>query len=88
MTRRGKDWAMFQKEVLNHIETYTVPQYGDKGEDLADEYSTQDCLNQVKKYVTRYGKNAREGQEKLDLLKMAHYIQMGFEALEKPVAVV
>ena len=88
MTSRGKDWDKFQKEVLNHIETYTVPQYGDKGEDLADEYSTQDCLNQVKKYVTRYGKNAREGQEKLDLLKMAHYIQMGFEALEKPVAVV
>jgi len=81
MTNRGKDWDKFQFEVLKHIEVYTVPQYGDKGEDLADDYTPTECLAQVKKYLTRFGKNARQGQEKLDLLKMAHYIQMAYEDL-------
>lgn len=81
-SKRGEDWNKFQGEVLNHIETYTVPQYGDKGADIASEYSTEYCLSQVKKYGARFGSNSRPGQEKLDLLKMAHYIQMAFEALE------
>ena len=81
-SKRGEDWDKFQLQVLNHIETYTVPQYGDKGEDIASEYSTEYCLSQVKKYMARFGSNSRQGQEKLDLLKMAHYIQMAFEGLE------
>ena len=82
VSKRGLDWHKFSKEVLLHIENYTVPQYGDKGEDIASEYNAESCINQVKKYAARFGKNSRPGQERLDLLKMAHYVQMAFEALE------
>jgi len=82
INKRGIDWIEFGREVLKHIETYTVPQYGDKGEDLASEYCAEYCLQQVKKYMARYGRNERIGQEKRDLLKMAHYIQMAWEAME------
>ena len=78
MTLRGKDWQKFSNQVLSHINEYTVPQYGDKGSDLAEEYTPETCISQVKKYLTRFGKNQRQGQEKLDLLKLAHYIQMAY----------
>lgn len=78
LSRRGKDWEIFSKEVLRHIEAYTVPQYGDKGEDLASEYSIEQCLQQVRKYCARHGKNTRPGQDKLDLMKASHYLQMAW----------
>lgn len=75
-TERGQEWVDFAKEVLKHIEEYTVPQYGDKGEDLCTEYTPEYCMSQVEKYAKRFGKNSREGQELLDVLKTAHYSQM------------
>lgn len=72
-TLRSVEWLRFAKEVLEHIETYTVPQYGDKGSDQCSEFNDTDFITQMKRYLNRYGKNAREGQEKLDLLKNAHY---------------
>lgn len=78
MSIRGHDWAEFSIKVLNHVEEYTVKQYGDKGDDLASEYTKEQCLQQVKKYLARQGKNQREGQDKLDMLKMAHYLQMAW----------
>ena len=81
MSKRAEDWKKFSAEVESHIENYTVPQYGDKGDDIASEYTSEHCINQVKKYAARFGKNSRPGQERLDLLKMAHYVQMAFEAL-------
>ena len=85
-TKRGIDWQVFADQVLNHIETYTVPQYGDKGEDIASDYSTQDCINGAKKYLARFGRNSRPGQDKLDLLKAAHYLQMAAMNLDNEVS--
>jgi hypothetical protein len=75
-TARGQEWVEFAKEVLKHIEEYTVPQYGDKGDDLCSGYTPTQCMAQVEKYAKRFGKNSREGQELLDVLKTAHYAQM------------
>jgi hypothetical protein len=75
-SKRGSDWNEFSRNVSAHIEDYTVPQYGDKGEDQATDYSIYDHLKQVLKYISRFGKNSRPGQEYLDFLKAAHYIQM------------
>lgn len=83
MSKRGDDWKQFAEEVHSHIETYTVPQYGDKGEDMASDYSAQDCVNQVKKYMSRHGRNARPGQDRLDLLKSAHYLQLAAMKLDE-----
>ena len=79
ISKKGLSWAVFSMEVFEHIEKYVVPQYGDKGDDLCTTYSIEECLKQAKKYIERYGKNAREGQQKLDFLKAAHFIQMAFE---------
>ena len=67
-------WESFSEKVLYHIENYTVPQYGDKGTDRADSYTVKICLEHVNRYMARYGRNSRPGHDKLDLLKMAHYI--------------
>lgn len=83
MSERGKDWMAFAGKVNDHIETYTVPQYGDKGEDQASEYGSAEHILQAKRYLARFGKNSRPGQEVLDLMKTAHYIQMAAMELEK-----
>lgn len=82
-SKRAMQWIHFSHRVLEHIEGYTVPQYGDEGEDLASDYTVQSCLDQVRKYLQRAGRNRRPGQDRLDLIKMAHYIQMAWILLEK-----
>ena len=80
---RGMEWTEFSDNVLYHVEEYTVPQYGDKGEDNVTDWSAKDCVRQIEKYVKRFGKNAREGQDKLDLLKVAHYACLAYNKLEE-----
>lgn len=83
MSLRGNDWIKFQVEVYNHIENYCVPQYGDKPDDQCSEYSPEEFLLQVKRYLARQGKNSRPGQDELDLLKMAHYVQMAYTLIQE-----
>ena len=33
LSKRGQAWAIFSDMVAEHIENYTVPQYGDDGDD-------------------------------------------------------
>lgn len=83
MSLRGDDWLDFSKKVSNHIEGYTVPQYGDKGNDEADDFTAEECVKHIKRYVARHGKNSRPGQDELDLLKIAHYAQMAHTKLQE-----
>lgn len=76
MSKRGDDWKEFAEEVHQHIEGYTVPQYGDKGDDQLTDFTVADCALQVKKYMNRAGRNSRPGQDRLDMLKAAHYCQV------------
>lgn len=78
VSKRGQAWLKFASKVLQHIEEYTVPQYGDEGEDIATDYKVEDSLNGAKKYIARFGRNARDGEQFRDFLKAAHYIQMAF----------
>lgn len=78
---RSSEWLSFSGKVFNHIEHYCIPQYGDKGSDQCSEFSESDFITQMKKYLNRYGKNSRDGQQKLDLLKIAHYACMLHEKL-------
>ena len=73
---RADEWLTFSKKVYHHIENYTVPQYGDLGEDQCTEFTPSDFITQMKKYLNRFGKNSREGQQELDMLKIAHYACM------------
>lgn len=82
LSERGKDWLMFSDEVLKHIECYTVPQYGDKGDDQCTDFIEHDFITQLKRYLNRHGKNSRKGQNRLDKIKMAHYAQMLHDLIE------
>ena len=74
VSARGQEWNTFVDVVLNHIESYTVQQYGDKGADMATQMSEQECIKQIERYCRRFGKGARGQAEQLrDLLKVAHY---------------
>lgn len=81
MSERAKDWDHFSDVVRTHIDCYTVPQYGDKGEDILTDVTPQYCADQIKKYASRHGRNSRPGQDRLDLLKIAHYAQVAYEKL-------
>ena len=77
LSRRGQDWQTFSDRVLEHIETYTVPQYGDRPHDQMMEFSVADCATQIKRYLNRLGSNARGAAEsRRDMLKVAHYAQV------------
>jgi hypothetical protein len=80
---RGMDWMVFAAAVLNHIENYTVGQYGDSGQDPASEYTPEDALRSASKYIARFGRNAREGEQSRDFLKLAHYAQLAHTAYGK-----
>jgi len=73
VTKKGYEWKEFAEKVLDHVENYTVPQYGDTGFDQMEEWSIDACYLAIRKYMMRSGRNARPGQDKLDALKIAHY---------------
>lgn len=72
LSARGKEWEAFSTRVSHHVEHYTVPQYGDKPNDLIELWSVEECIKDIRKRVERFGRNRRPGQEKLDLIKIAH----------------
>jgi hypothetical protein len=78
MSARSNDWVIFSLEVHNHINNYTIPQYGDKGADIASDYTLEDCVRNMARYLARAGKNSRPGQDELDFIKIAHYAQMAY----------
>lgn len=73
-TNRGAEWEAFSKEVLEHVEDYTVPQYGDAPGDLVETSTVEDIKVNLERYIRRIGKNARGPVEaRRDALKIAHY---------------
>jgi hypothetical protein len=87
LSRRALAWAEFSLDVVEHIESYTVPQYGDAGADIASEYTVAHCVEQMKKYIARAGRNSRGDKEaERDFLKIAHYAQMARDIYRQGVA--
>lgn len=72
-TLRGQEWINFAYEVLKHIDLYTIPQYGDLPNDAVASFTCEQIVSSIERYCARFGKNAREGQDQLDLKKIAHY---------------
>lgn len=71
---RLKEWDEFSCMVREHIEQYTIPQYGNAPDDQVGAWTAMDCLNAIKRYLGRYGRNARGDEDQIrDFLKIAHY---------------
>jgi len=78
MSKRLKEWEVFSQEMVDHIENYTVEQYGDMPDDQASTFIMADYKRELLKYINRMGKGVRgpEEQER-DFKKIAHYACMG-----------
>ena len=76
-SRRENEWMDFAVDVAEHIEKYTVPQYGDLPDDQASGFSIEDIQTNMRRYINRVGRNARGEAEALrDCYKLAHYACM------------
>ncbi len=73
---RGEEWKEFSLMVLDHIENYTVPQYGDFPKDQATEWDIEQCADSIKRYCNRANSSVRPGEDVRDALKIAHYACM------------
>lgn len=74
MSNRYHMWEDFAKVVGDHIETYTIPQYGDFPNDQISTWTVDELATNLKRYVSRIGRNSRGPEESiLDMLKVAHY---------------
>jgi len=91
-TERGEEWRDFACEVMEHIESYTVPQYGDYPNDQLVTWEPNACIESIKRYCNRFNSNARGKEEVLrDMLKVAHYacityfkVKEELDAINKP----
>lgn len=72
---RIKEWNDFSAQVLAHVEQYTISQYGSQeGTEQADNFSIEDCYQNILKYINRRNSGVRGSKESLrDILKIAHY---------------
>lgn len=71
-SNRGNQWIKFAQLVFDHVEDYTIPQYGDAPDDQVEDWTSKECIRAIGKRCARFGSNSRENQELLDLKKMAH----------------
>jgi hypothetical protein len=84
LSMRCKEWNNFSRIVAQHIEGYTIPQYGDAPDDQASKFTEHDIAVNMQRYVNRLESNARGPEEaQRDLLKIAHYCAMLYFKREK-----
>lgn len=85
ISEKSFDFSKFAKEVINHIETYVVPQYGDLPDAHIDSMTTEQLKGKLSSYVQRIDKvQIHRGIEgaKQDCLKIAHFAQYVYSKLE------
>jgi hypothetical protein len=79
LSNKSRRWLKFAEHVMFHIENYVIPQYGDDGHDPHSDYTVQDFFKAIERYIKRYGRNSRPGQQALDFFKSAHIVQEAFD---------
>ena len=83
MSNRRTEWTDFSVRVEEHIENYTVPQYGDYPNDQLTGWSFADCITSIKRYANRATTNSKSIEEtKRDMMKIAHYACVALSKLE------
>ena len=79
---RGQEWDEFSVVVMDHVENYCVPQYGDMPEDQMTTASLEDIKHNLGRYVNRMGKGLRGPEEELrDMRKVAHYACLAYNKI-------
>ncbi len=79
---RSLQWRIFSARVLEHINMYTIPQYGDYPDDEIERWSPQMCILAIAKYTRRFESGKRGDTETLrDLLKIAHFACFAYDKM-------
>lgn len=78
LSNRANEWLKFSDIIVSHIESYTVPQYGDTPGDQAEGWTAEDCFKSIERYLNRRNSQSRLGQDLLDIKKMAHYLCLAY----------
>lgn len=74
MNIRREEWENFSKIVGDHIDNYTVAQYGDSPNDQVEGWTVEQCFDSIQRYVNRRNSNRRGNIESMrDLVKIAHF---------------
>ena len=74
MTTKIDEWAIFSAAVMDHIDEYVVPQYGDYPDEMIEEFNLRDIQKQLGRYVKRIEFSSRGIEDSIvDSLKIAHY---------------
>lgn len=79
MSKRLDEWKNFSNIVGQHIENYTVAQYGDFPDDQVTNWTVEQCFDSISRYVNRRNSNRRGELESMrDMVKIAHFVCMAF----------
>ncbi len=79
---RVRDFDMFSSIVIEHINNYTIPQYGDSPGDEVERWTAEQCIIAIQKYTKRYLSSRRGRLETLrDMVKIAHFAQLAFDKM-------
>ena len=86
MSKRAIEFMIFSQIVTEHINNYTVPQYGDAPDDQVAKWTPEQCMDSIKRYVNRFKTGRRGRLEGLrDMLKIAHFACLIFDKLDPTV---
>jgi len=79
MSNRSDEFMVFASEVMEHIDVYTVRQFGDKPNDQVEAWTPEDCMKAIRKYYKRFGTGQRgQIEQERDMLKIAHYAALAW----------
>lgn len=83
-SERVERWEDFYFQVSKHIKSYCNPQYGNpSGNEQVDNFTTEDCWQNIQRYYNRRNSCVRGNKEKLrDAIKVAHYAQFIYDKLK------
>jgi hypothetical protein len=78
-SNRNLEFYRFSLIVREHIESYTIPQYGDSPSDEVESWTPEMCVAAMQKYTKRF-ESARRGRVETlrDMAKIAHFAAIAF----------
>lgn len=81
---RLQEWWNFSDDVEEHIQEYTIPQYGDYPQDQLTTTTNECIVHDMKRYLNRFGKGQRGIKEAMrDMLKVAQYAGVLYNRLQQ-----
>ncbi len=72
-SKKAQQFAEFADRVVEHIDNYVVPQYGDHPDEMLETLALKDVQYQLQRYAKRIVDSSRPNELVRDYIKIAHY---------------